>query len=483
MEARIAATLALLSALASPAAAQQFEITPVMSFSVPLTLPFPAPTPPTPVWINGPASYVIALEVNDSGQVGFGVGFESLGDGEYERYGVYRRAGTTIELMAFSGDPLPDGSGRTLDRVDLIAIETSGDVIVLGRSCGGLSPGSPDCTYGIYRATGSGLSTIVQSGQSLPDSATDTLGSIYDVDAADGQIAFATTRKPSQLEAVYRWSAGALTRIALEAAPAWAGINFGWVQVNSSGTVSFIEYFDVYNNLGVFVSENGVLRTVASTGAPAPNGGTFDYVFAIDMDEAGNVALETWLLLPNGLCCDSVILADSGGSMRTVVDGGQTAPGTQVPFGLPRRPAIHDGRVAFWATFHPNGGADQIVTATYAEVDGGIARVVLDGQPAPEGLPGRLGWGSPRYAANGDVLFFAFYGYAVDPSFDSPIGLFRARFAPEVPALGAPAQLLVAALLAFSGARAARRASGRSARSAPSRARAGCGGAGRRAVA
>jgi hypothetical protein len=458
MEARIAATLALLSALALPAAAQQFELTPLMLFGVPLTLPFRPPTPPTPVWINGPTNYLLALELNDSGQVGFGVGFESPpeDDGEYERYGVYRRTGTTIELMAFSGDPLPDGSGRTLDRVDLIAIETSGDVIVRGKSCDGTA-----CVEGIYRATGNGLATIVQSGQSLPDNATDSLGSIYDVDAADGQIAFATTRKPSQLEAVYRWSAGALTRIALEAAPAWAGINFGWIRVNSSGTVSFIEYFDSHENLGVFVSENGVLRTVASTGAPAPGGGTFDSVYGIDMDEAGNLALETWLRVPSGLCCDAVILADSGGSLRTVVSGDQTAPGTQVPFGLPRRPAIHDGRVAFSATFHPNGGPEQIVSATFAEVEGGIARVVLEGQPAPEGLPGRIGSGSPRFAANGDVLFFAFYGYVNGPSFDSSIGLFRARFAPEVPALGAPAWALAAALLALSGARAARRASGR----------------------
>ena len=55
---------------------------------------------------------------------------------------------------------------------------------------------------------------------------------------------------------------------------------------------------------------------------------------------------------------------------------------------------------------------------------------------------------------------------------------FRARFAPGVPALCAPAQLLAAALIAFSGALSARRASCRSATSAPRRARAECEGAG-----
>jgi len=426
--------------------------------------------------------------VNASGQMGFSAAFGSWDEeaARYESYGVYRRTPTTTELLAFTGDPLPDGSGRTFDRVSFVAIESSGDVIFLGESCDGSPLNSLECFYGIYRATGSSLVTLVHSGQSVPDSATDTVGTIFfrAVAAADGHIAFVTTRKPSGLAVVYKWSAGALTPIASEGQPApetgRTFTEFRDIVVNSSGTAAFIGQIGAsYSESGAFASEHGVLRTLAYTGSPAASGGSFDLFRTLAMDEAGSVAFESWTTIYAG------IYVDSGGSLRTVGINGQAIVGTGAVLDLAASPSIHDGRVAFYGntiSWPAQGPPPEQTTAVFAEVDGTIVRVAFQGQPTPDGVPGIfLDIGGARFTANGEILFVAAYGDAGDtPWSGSASGLFRARFAPEVPALGAPAQLLAAALLALSGARAVRRASGRSARSAPRRARAACEGAGRR---
>jgi hypothetical protein len=477
MEARIAATLVLLSALASPAAAQQFELTPLDFYATPL----PPPGPPVADNATNPAA------VNASGQIGFDAAFGSPDEeGNYASYGVYRRTGTTTELLALTGDPLPDGSGRSFDRVSFVDIEASGDVIFLGESCEGVPLGSPSCHYGVYRATGSGLTTIVQSGQSVPDSATDTVGTIspYVISATAGRIAFATWRKPSHVNALYLWSAGALTPIATagELAPGMGRTfsGFGLLDVNSAGTVAFLGYFEPGSeDHGAFVSANGALRTLAYTGSPEPGGGSFYHFYFVSVDEADNVAFETWAESQQGLCCDAVIFVDSAGSLRTVARSGQTIPGMQVPFFNVRRPSIHEGRVAFHGWWDNPQGSNWY--GSFAEVDGTLVRVVYDGQPSPKGLPGNIvASGLPRFTPSGEILFVARYGVNTN---DAAKDLFRARFAPGVPALGAPAWALAALLLALSGARAVRRASGRSARSAPRRALAACAGAGRRASA
>ena len=437
------ALLALLSALAYPASAQQFEVTPLLLSGTPI--PLPPPSPPTTVWMDGPQSWMLGYGVNADGQVGFGVGFDApVGEeplDNYASYGVYRHTGTTTELLAFSGDAVPHGSGRTFDRVYFVAIEASGDVIVYGRSCDEI-----DCLEGLYRATGSGLSTIVQSGQSLPDSATDTLGQIYSVAVAEGPIAFVTTREPSQLRAVYLWSAGALTRVALEGEPvpgtARTFGHFGSARVNSSGTVAFLGYFDPvsYSDSGAFVSEDGLLRALASTGAPVPGSGTYRVIRSVGgVDEVGNIVFEA--LLDGGFG----IFVDSGGSLRTAVRTGQTiVPGTQVPFSFVQRPAIHDGRVSFYGYYDNPQGAN--LYGIFAEVDDGtLARVVYEGQQTPQSLSGDfLNVGTPAFTPTGEILFFASFGAGYP---DTSSGLFRARFAPGVPALGAPALALLAAAL------------------------------------
>jgi hypothetical protein len=191
-------------------------------------------------------------------------------------------------------------------------------------------------------------------------------------------------------------------------------------------------------------------------GMAAPGSGTFSgsgQLFALN--ELGSVAFDAILI--GGA---EGIFVDSGGSLRTVARSGQPIPGTPHAFENMYGPTIDEGgAVAFYAY----GDGLDYPRGIYAEAGGQIVRVVLDGAPAPVGVSGTLEMVShPTLGAGGDLLFSASFS-DVSPQ---QRGIFRARRAPQVPALGAPATaLLAAALLASAGClgvrRDAERAAGR----------------------
>ena len=429
--------MTLAAALALPAQAQVFEITPVLLPGTPL----PLPGTPSVGAIQG-------YQENAAGQLGFGA---ILAPGP-PTDGVFRRTGETIETIALPGDEAPGTGGRTFGAVYFAGIDASGDVFLLGNGCDEVPTGGWVCFEGLYRATPGGLAPIALDGQAAPGTGGRTFANPFSPIASSpsGHVAFGASLRgvgTSPIGGLFLAGSGTLAPLALEGDPApgtgqaFAAFPLHPLGVNSAGEVVFTAIFQ-WNPLrkGVFLRSDGALRVVALPGWAAPGGGTFTNVGQSQaLDEDAKVAFDASIDGQAG----AGVFVDSAGVLRTVARSGQPIPGTDAVFEKVQDPVIHAGAVAFNA--YGDDPADP--SGIFREVDGTLVSVALDGMQAPLGVGGTLHgvWG-PTFTPSGDILFVAAFG---EPA--SPYGVFRARLAPQVPALGVPGHAVAAALLCASG--------------------------------
>jgi hypothetical protein len=236
--------------------------------------------------------------INDSGVVAFvnnGIpGFPLFGQG------IFQFAGGAVTKIAAIGDAAP-GQG-TFTGFDPPAMNSSGQV-VFHASLQETLPNPFVPTNGLFLASGSSVSKIIDSGDTFPDGST-----FFDVNGSPsindgGQVAFAGSVDGSVAdEGVYLFSSGTLTVVVPGFSSGPNGIIFLQIvnaAINNAGQIAFESL--ILGNCcgnGVFLLSNNTISQIMVPGQASPDGDTFSHsgAFALAMNASGQVLFASRLL-------------------------------------------------------------------------------------------------------------------------------------------------------------------------------------------
>ncbi len=208
--------------------------------------------------------------INDSGVVAFvnngTPGFPLLGQG------IFQFADGTITKIAVIGDSAPDQG--TFTGFDPPVMNSSGQVVFRASLQETLSnPFIP--TNGLFFASGSSVSKIIDSGDTFPDGST-----FFDV--------------------------------------------IGSPSVNDRGQVTFAGFVDGFvSDEGVYLFSGGSLTVVVPGFSTGPNGHIFQQIVNAAINNAGQIAFESAIL---GSCCGNGVFLLSNSTISQIMLPGQASP-------------------------------------------------------------------------------------------------------------------------------------------------------------
>lgn len=297
-------------------------------------------------------------------------------------------------VVALSGGAAPGGGSYT--SFGPAVLNNSGQVAFAALLSGGTA------NAGLYAGAAGAVQPVARGGDAAPGGGTylnPTSGILSDVFGnpvlnTAGQVAF-SARTPGTV-GVYAGAVGAVQPVALsgQSAPGTGGTfgGFGPPTLSPAGQVAFASSLTGGSStMGVFAGTAGSLRVVALLGQtpPGPAAGTFARFGSMAVqDGAGQAGFYTQLSTNGTSATGGGYYAESGGQLRAVAVGGQTAPGTgggtYATFPSPGLLALAmagTGQVAF-ATGVTGGSATAGVFAGTATA---VQAVALEGQAAPGG--------------------------------------------------------------------------------------------------
>jgi len=218
------------------------------------------------------------VSINGLGQVAFS-GFDT------KQAGIYLASNGHLSLAIDGNTPLPDGSG-IFGTVSNNAINSGGQIAFLAQSFP-----NPN---GMYLKTNGVFSTITLDGAPAPGGGSFSLGfpdprfgpAISD----NGDVAFAADLT-SGGRGVFRYSQGALTRIAGPGDPSPDGSTFLFADaptINASGQIAFSG--QTFIGFGAFLYSNGVLQKVVAPGDRIPPMNSITFADLPQVNDAGQVA-------------------------------------------------------------------------------------------------------------------------------------------------------------------------------------------------
>jgi hypothetical protein len=268
-----------------------------------------------------------------------------------------------------------------------MAVNNRADVAFIASITGGRALG------GVFMAATGGISTIVALGDATPLGGQfgDFVPSVAD-DLADdslflndaGTIAFGATvvggSAPSGLF-VARTDGQIQTAVAAgdEAPVAGRFTTLRLRAMNELGHIAFTASLSGGQE-GLFVSANGVIQTVAASGDPVPNGGTFASFEAARLNQAGDVAFVAEVVpQPDSRVRDQGIFLFTGGRLSKIVRESEWSPigGRFHEIDLLGGPALGEqGDVAF--------AADQRTVTIYRTNQGTVEVVARGGGPTQD---------------------------------------------------------------------------------------------------
>jgi hypothetical protein len=190
------------------------------------------------------------------------------------------------------------------------------------------------------------------------------------------------------------------------------GNNKDWVMLEIMGS-----QVDARNNQALVSMQNGVVRTVARTGQPAPRmpTGTVFNQFQHPSDDLkhGHMAFNVNLIGPGiNVDNDESVWLDDGTGLRLVAREGEIADGATTPFrrfGFSKSGAR--GQTVFQASIDSPDPLIEYQGGVYTARDGRVVEVLREGVQAP-GLPNGVMIRSsyPYLKDNGNILVSAYLG-------------------------------------------------------------------------
>jgi hypothetical protein len=303
-------------------------------------------------------------------------------------------SGRTVVSVS-NGDGAPDGNG-TFSELQTPVLNDSGQTLVQAALSG--SSGGASDNAGVYRISDGLVTQIVRKGQAAPDGNGTYSDLIFPVLNGSGQAAWlgeltGTSGGGDDNAGIFRGSGGTVTRIAREgqAAPDGNGtfLNLFGAALNNLGQVGFYGGLSGVSpggsEFGIFRGSGGALTRIIREGQSAPDGdGTFSAFDGFVMNNAGQAAF--WGQL-DGSIRDSGYFRGSGGAIARIVREGQAAPdGNGMFSGFSSACSLNDsGGVAFRAILSGTAGGDADDVGVFSGYGGGLTQIARAGQGAPDG--------------------------------------------------------------------------------------------------
>jgi hypothetical protein len=175
------------------------------------------------------------------------------------------------------------------------------------------------------------------------------------LDAAGNVTAAVEITGGTTASGLFRDTGGSDSALLLDGQPAPPGVDgtlrgvANWAQTNAAGAVVFAAAIDPNLGEGVFVREaNGTLRTVVRTDDPLPGGGQVIYLDSPQIDPAGRTAFEATLTIGNWTYG---LFAETPGGLARLALSGDVAPDSGGSTFESFQPIAYngDGSVLFWA--------------------------------------------------------------------------------------------------------------------------------------
>jgi hypothetical protein len=195
-----------------------------------------------------------------------------------------------------------------------------------------------------------------------------------------GDLAFGARISAGGRTDFYLSSEGILSRILSTGDPAPEGGIFSSFDsipaFNNNGEIAFVgSVFPSYRS-GLYVG-SGAFRRLVSSGDPAPGGGTFtSFVSSVSLNDSGQLLFSASVSAPGR----SGIFLWSDGSVRAIAQTGDAAPGGETFFSFFRQQSLNaSGQVAFDANLSSGSWG---VFLFSAEI---VSSIAQSGDPAPGG--------------------------------------------------------------------------------------------------
>lgn len=253
---------------------------------------------------------------------------------------------------------------------------------------------------GLYRARDGSLIKVADVGTSVPGGAGAFNSFVGPVVSGD-RIAFRGSSDYSEYGSfgVYAARRGVLSTIAdqLTAVPDGPGNFqlFGTRPILDGESVVFPARAAGFSHSGIYVSRNGVLRTVADTNTTMPGGSAAFFGFGPPASQGGVLAFRG--LDPS---FKYGLYRSDAGTLRKVADSQTPVPGRSATFGFFGDPVVEDGVVAFSAVtsaFEPAG--------LYTHQASGLSVIADVYTPAPGGQGNFSGFGERLVLSSRRVAF------------------------------------------------------------------------------
>ena len=274
------------------------------------------------------------------------------------------------DLLVQTGDAAPGGNG-TFDTLGGGPVLNNSGLAAFDAFIGGATAGTE---FGLFRAGGGAVATIVRVGDAAPGGGTflDLLISNQD--------------------------------------PAINDRNF-----NNAGQAAFFALTDT--GTGVFLGGGATPEAIARDGEAAPGGGTFDFFSSQAINAGGRVAFQGVTDAGAGLYAGG-----GGGPLTALVAPGAAAPDGNGTFSFFSVAGLNDaGQVGFAGFLDGTAGGFDDDTGVFVAGSGGVVQVARGGQAAPGGGTYSF-FGEPTVVLNGagrvgfNTFDGAFVGDGVAPT-------------------------------------------------------------------
>ena len=264
---------------------------------------------------------------NDNGLAAFVAHLTSTQGGSNDDSAIYRTSAPgQLTQIAREGQPLPEGNGTFGEMINAggivpPAMNASGQVAFVNRS--GID------VVGIYRGDGiTPIEEIARIGDPLPGGG--TLGRFLSGTTPDindlGEVAFAAADNSVLVDGIFKWSGGALTKIARygDTIPNSSDTIAGTdpiARINNAGQVAFVSSVNQTNPNGsyfaIFRGDGTTTKLIAGEGQATPASDTFsglnDSTFCLN--RSGQIAFTAHL---NGTPGDNGIYFYNGSQLLQV---------------------------------------------------------------------------------------------------------------------------------------------------------------------
>ena len=340
---------------------------------------------------------------------------------------VASRAPGVTEVVARAYDPPPTGDGYFQEFAPPV-LNAEGQTVFWASL---LNTGYV-LEAGIYRGESS-IGTLTQIARESPagllEHGLNDLASRPAINAS-GEIAFLATYLPPQvsggadLRSVYEGSGGALSLIASEGANSpdgngFLGAYFGDPAFNDAGEAAFQNVLTgtsggSADDNGLFRGDGATLTQIARELPAGPSSGGLTGLGPPAINASGEVVFRATYLQPllAGGASRRGLYRGSGGAIIPVATEGDAAPIANAFFGGVGGfgdPSFNDaGDVAFFASLVGTGVGPNSDSGIFRSSAGTVARIVREGDTAPDGDGVFSLLHSPRLNASGQTVFSGF---------------------------------------------------------------------------